>query len=162
MAAQRARLPRRPRFARQARLAAGLAVVAALAACSAARKTPVPASGPLTLQGSCSQADDDGFREQALLDVQRDAVQALDWQIWVGRKGTCSFRLDEFRQTKSRPHIELQARDRSGCKLVVYQDPRRVTLGHAGCDQRCTNGVHEEAWPVMFDPRSGGCANLNR
>jgi hypothetical protein len=148
--------------ARRARLAAGLAVLAVLAACSGAQKTPVPASGPLTLQGSCSQADDDGFREQARLDVQRDAVRALDWQIWVGRKGTCSFRLDEFRQTMSRPHIELQALDRSGCKLVLYQDPRRVTLGHAGCNQRCTNGVHEEAWPVMFDPRSGGCANLNR
>jgi len=44
----------------------------------------------------------------------------------------------------------------------VYQDPRRVTLGHAGCERRCTNGVHDQAWPVMFDPRSGGCANLNR
>jgi len=149
-------------LARPARLASGVAVLAALVSCAGVQKTPVPASGPLTLQGSCSQVDDDGFREQARLDVQGGAVQALDWQIWVGRKGTCSFRLDEFSQTRTAPHIELQALDRSGCKLVVYQDPRRVTLGHAGCERRCTNGVHDQAWPVMFDPRSGGCANLNR
>jgi hypothetical protein len=142
---------------------AGIFLLAAgLAACAGPSRTPVPASGPLSLQGSCSQVDDDGFREQARLDVEQGAVRALDWQIWVGRKGTCSFRLDQFRQTKSRPHIELQALDRSGCKLVIYQDPRRVTLGHAGCERSCTNGIHEEAWPVMFDPRSGGCANLNR
>ena len=152
----------RARVFAPARLGCGVALLSALAACVGVPSTPVPESGPITLQGTCSQADDDGFREQARLDVARGTVRALDWQIWVGRKGTCSFRLDEFRQTKSRPHIELQALDRSGCKLLVYQDPRRVTLGHAGCERRCTNGVHEEAWPVMFDPRSGGCANLNR
>lgn len=150
------------RVARQARLAGGVAALVGVAACAGVSRTPVPASGPLTLQGSCSQSDDDGFREQARLDVAAGDVRALDWQIWVGRKGTCSFQLDQFRQTKARPHIELQARDRSGCKLVVYQDPRRVTLGHANCERRCTNGVHDQAWPVMFDPRSGGCANLNR
>jgi hypothetical protein len=153
---------RRPASARLARLAGSVAALAALAACAGVSRTPVPASGPLTLQGNCAQSDEDGFREQARLEVAGGAVQALDWQIWIGRKGTCSFQLDQFRQTKSRPHIELQSLDRSGCKLVVYQDPRRVTLGHAGCERSCTNGVHDQAWPVMFDPRSGGCANLNR
>ncbi len=155
-------IARLPRFARLGALAGGTAGVLALASCAGVSRPPVPDSGPITLQGSCAQAETDGFREQARLEVERDAVRALDWQIWVGRKGTCSFKLDEFRQTRSRPHIELQALDKSGCKLLVYQDPRRVTLGHAGCERRCTNGVHEEAWPVMFDPRSGGCANLNR
>ena len=145
-----------------AHLASGLALLAALASCAGLAPTPVPASGPLTLQGICAQAEADGFREQARLDVEQDAVRALDWQIWVGRKGTCNFHLAEFRQTKSRPHIELLALDRSGCRLMVYQDPRRVTLGHAGCERRCSNGVHDEAWPVMFDPSSGGCANLSR
>jgi hypothetical protein len=143
------------------RSAGAALLVAGLAACAGAPRTPVPASGPLTLQGRCSQVEG-GFREQGRLDVERGAVRALDWQIWVGNRGTCSFRLDEFRQTKSSPHIELQALDRSGCKLVIYQDPRRVTLGHAGCESRCTNDVQDEAWPVMFDPRSGACANLNR
>ena len=147
-------------------LPAMLAAAVLLASCAGLPGKPdsgrIPDSGPITLAGSCSQADDDGFREQAQLDVRKSAVQALNWQVWVGRKGTCRFDLDEFQQTKSRPHIELQARDRSGCKLLVYQDPRRVTLAHAGCERRCTNGVHDQAWPVMFNPRSGGCADLSR
>lgn len=118
--------------------------------------------GPLTLQGNCSQTDDDGFREQAVLSVRNSAVSALDWRIWIGRKGSCVFDLNEFKQVRSRPHIELQARDSSGCKLMVYQDPRRVTLAHAGCERSCTAGVYDQAWPVMFDPRSGSCADLSR
>ncbi len=127
----------------------------------ARRPGPLP-SGAIDLAGHCNQSEVDGFREQARLDVRGGAVQALDWQIWVGKRGYCRFDLSEFQQTRSRPHIELSARDRSGCKLLVYRDPRRVTLAHAGCAKRCTNGVEEEAWPVMFDPRTGRCANLNR
>ncbi len=141
---------------------ASLAVLVLLAACAGTPAPTISDSGPISLQGDCTQSDEDGFREQAHLLVNRGAVRELDWRIWVGRKGTCSFGLHEFEQTRSRPHIELQARDSSGCKLLVYQDSRRVTMAHAGCERRCTSGVHEQAWPVMFDPRSGGCANLNR
>jgi hypothetical protein len=144
-----------------ASLASAAAALLLLASC-AGTPTPVRDTGPITLQGACSQSDVDGFREQARLAVDRGAVRSLDWQIWIGREGTCSFNLGDFQQTRTRPHIELLARDSSGCKLLVYQDPRRVTLAHAGCEGRCTNGVSEKAWPVMFDPRSGGCANLSR
>ena len=141
---------------------AGLVLLASCAGLPGGRpgSPRIPDSGAITLQGSCSQTDDDGFREQVTLNVRNSAVQALAWRIWVGRKGTCSFELNEFQQTRTRPHIELQARDRSGCKLMVYQDPRRVTLAHAGCERRCTGGVQDEAWPVMFNPRSGGCGDL--
>ena len=145
------------------RLALLLAAAAVVGACALpSSRTPSRAAGLLDLQGRCSQSEPDGFREDARLSVARGTVQALDWSIQVGRRGSCSFRFADFRQVRSRPHIELQALDRSGCKLLVYQDPRRVTLGHAGCAARCTGGVEDEAWPVMFDPRTGGCANLNR
>ncbi len=152
-----------PDAGRRLRLAAVLAGAAVLGACAAPpSRTPIRDAGPLNLQGSCSQSEPDGFRENARLSVDRGTVQALEWDIQVGRRGRCSFRFADFRQVRSRPHIELQALDRSGCKLLVYQDPRRVTLGHAGCAARCTGGVEGEAWPVMFDPRTGGCADLNR
>lgn len=141
-------------------LAAMAGVSVLLASCMGT--APIADRGPIDLVGNCTQTDDDGFREQAHLDVRRGSVNALAWQIWVGRKGTCRFDLDEFQQTKSRPHIELLARDRSGCKLLVYQDPRRVTLAHAGCERRCTGNVYDQAWPVMFNPRGGGCADLQR
>ena len=153
---------RRPAARAAASMLAGALLL--LASCTATPPPPprIVDTGPITLRGNCSQTDDDGFREQAHLDVRQGTVHALDWQILVGSKGTCNFGLNQFQQTRTRPHIELVARDRSGCKLLVYQDPRRVTLAHAGCERLCTNGIHDQAWPVMFDPRSGGCANLNR
>jgi hypothetical protein len=86
----------------------------------------------------------------------------MSWQLWVGRRGSCRFEHADFRQVRSRPHIELLARDGSGCKLMVWQDPRRITLAHAGCQRRWSGGIYDQAWPVMFDPRSGACARTDR
>ncbi len=121
---------------------------------------PIP-DRPINIKGACAQTEEDGFREQATLDVQDNQVRSLAWQLWVGKRGSCRFAQSDFRQTKSRPHIELLATDGSGCKLMVWQDPRRITLAHAGCEQRCTRGIYDEAWPVMFDPATGGCGRLN-
>src|SRR5690606_25658789 len=87
--------------------------------------TPI-ADQRIELAGRCSQQDVDGFGENAVLDVTNNQVTALRWTIRVGKRGTCTFNGDDFRQVKSRPHIELLARDGSGCKLMVWQDPRRV------------------------------------
>ena len=116
-----------------------------------------------SFNGFCEQREDDGFKEKATLQVVNREVKALAWRSDVGRKGSCSFDLAGFRQTKTRPHLELQAADGSGCKLMVYQDARRVTLAHAGCAQRCTpRAIYDQAWPVMFDPASGRCAPLDK
>jgi len=118
------------------------------------------ADRPINLNAACEQTDEAGFREQASLRVQDNVVQAMSWQLWVGQRGSCRFDQAGFRQTRRAPHIELQALDGSGCKLLVWQEPRRITLAHTGCEQRCTPGIYEQAWPVMFDPRSGRCAKL--
>lgn len=140
----------------------------------AAPPTPaVPASSPdsrrgpiadraIHLNGRCVQTDEDGFHEDATLVVQDNRVQALSWLIRVGRKGNCQFDLADFRQTKSRPHAELQARDGGPCKLLIWQDVRRITLAHADCERRCTAGIYDQAWPVMFEPGSGACAKNER
>lgn len=120
---------------------------------------PAPiADRAIDLDGKCVQSEDDGFREQATLRVRDSLVQSMSWRLWVGTRGSCSFELAEFRQTRRRPHVELAARDGSGCRLMIWQDPRRVTLAHAGCERRCTPGIYEQAWPVMFDPATGACA----
>ncbi|RPH64267.1 MAG: hypothetical protein EHM83_08525 [Burkholderiales bacterium] len=121
------------------------------------RPAPI-ADRPIDLDGLCMQTEEDGFRENARLHVRDNQVLALSWQMQIGRRGSCNFELGEFRQTQRRPHIELVARDGSGCKLMVWQEPRRITLAHAGCARRCTAGVYEQAWPVMFDPATGRCA----
>ena len=124
---------------------------------TASRPAPI-ADRPIHLSGQCAQTEEDGYREEASLKVDDNQVTALSWQLWVGRRGACRFDLSEFRQTRRRPHIELQARDGSACRLMVWQEPRHVTLAHANCESRCSGGIYEEAWPVMFNPRTGRCA----
>ena len=121
------------------------------------RSAPIP-DRVISMNGNCTQTEEDGFREKARLRVADNRVEALDWQLWVGRKGSCRFQLSEFRQTRLRPHIELADRSGSACRLMVYQSPQRITLSHAQCERHCTGGVYDNAWPVMFDPDSGSCA----
>ena len=125
----------------------------------AARATPIPARD-IDMAGECKRTEEDGFREEAMMRVSHNDVKTLSWKLWVSRRGSCEFQLDEFKQTQQKPHIELVALDGSGCKLMVWQDPRRVTLAHARCEKRCTPGIYEQAWPVLFDPRSGHCAEV--
>lgn len=143
---------------RNAALCAGATL---LVACAGLRTSPKPtpiADRAIDLAGHCSQHEADGFREQATLVVRSNQVQVLDWHLWVGKQGSCSFKLQQFKQTKDRPHIELITRDGSQCKLMIWQEPRRVTLAHAACQAHCSGGIYEQAWPIMFDPRTGQCA----
>lgn len=130
----------------------------AVAGC-ASRPTPI-AYRPITIDAHCAQREDDGFREDARLSVADNRVRTIDWQLWVGRRGGCRFALADFRQTREKPQVELRANDGSSCRLFVWQEPGRVTLAHADCEARCTAGIYDEAWPVSFDPSSGGCAVL--
>ncbi|EFP66597.1 MULTISPECIES: hypothetical protein [Ralstonia] len=124
-------------------------------------KPPPISDRRIDVNGYCSQTEEDGFREQATLTVADNNVSAMQWQLWVGRRGSCQFDLSTFQQTRRRPSIEL--RERYGnCTLMVWQDPRRVTLAHANCEAHCTPGIYEEAWPVMFDPQTGQCARNAR
>ncbi|AQV92363.1 hypothetical protein BJN34_00455 [Cupriavidus necator] len=147
------------------RLMAAAALAAAVAGCiplPGGLGRPAPpapiASRDIDLAGDCRRTEEDGFREDAQLRVSSNSVQQLSWKLWVGKRGSCSFNLADFRQVQKKPHIELRANDGSACKLMVWQDPRRVTLAHANCQQRCTPGIYEEAWPVMFEPGTGACA----
>ncbi|MGO4305224.1 hypothetical protein [Cupriavidus sp. RAF12] len=124
-----------------------------------ARATPI-VPHEIHISAACKRTEEDGFREEAMVRVSHNAVQTLTWKLWVSRRGSCHFDLDEFKQVQQTPHIELHAVDGSGCKLMVWQDPRRITLAHASCEKHCTPGIYEQAWPVLFDPKSGACAEI--
>jgi hypothetical protein len=123
---------------------------------------PAAASGGINLVGECKQKEIDGFEEDANVVVQNGRIRNLTWRMRIGRRGTCSFDGEDFRQTRMTPSIELKAKDGSGCRLLMWADPRRVTLAHNNCAKFCTAGVYDKAWPVMFDPGTGGCADNNR
>ncbi|WP_231907997.1 hypothetical protein [Cupriavidus sp. USMAHM13] len=121
--------------------------------------TPIP-QRDIELAGECRRTEEDGFHEEALMRVAHNAVEVLIWNVQAGRHGTCHFDLREFHQVRQTPHVELQAVDGSACKLMVWQDPRRITLAFAQCESHCTPGAYEHAWPVLFDPESGSCAQI--
>ncbi|MDO4681300.1 MAG: hypothetical protein Q4B17_00730 [Lautropia sp.] len=139
-----------------------------VASAPAKQKKPAPVATPAlkNFSGQCRQVEEDGFAENARLNIVNGQVRALDWHIKVKRKGQCQFNLHDFQQTRQAPHIELKALGRgrrAACKLMVYQESRRVTLAHNGCEAFCSKAdLAEEAWPVMFNPRTGGCASLDR
>ncbi len=118
--------------------------------------------GTITLAGTCKQTESDGYAEDARVNVINGKVTALDWNILIPRRGTCHFEGARFRQTKSSPSIKMEARDGSGCNLMMWSDPRRVTLAHSGCAKFCTQGAYAKAWPVMFHPQTGRCADIRR
>lgn len=126
----------------------------------ASRPTPI-AYHPITIDAHCTQREEDGFREDARLVIDDNRVRAIDWTLWVGQRGSCHFALDDFRQTREKPQVELTTRNGDGCRLFVWQEPGRVTLAHAACEAHCTAGIYEEAWPALFDPSSGGCAVIH-
>ena len=137
-----------------------LVACATIVAGCASRPTPI-AYRPITIDARCAQHEEDGFREDARLAVDDNRVSALDWQLWVGQRGSCRFALQDFRQTREKPQVELLAKDGSRCKLFVWQQPGRVTLAHADCEAHCTAGIYDEAWPVSFDPSAGRCAAVH-
>ena len=142
---------------RRAPYITAIATIGAVLASCASRPTPI-AYRQIDLDAHCVQREEDGFREDARLAVDANEVRALNWKLWVGQRGTCTFDLTDFRQTQKRPSIELVARDGSRCKLLVWQQPGRVTLAHANCESHCTAGIYDDAWPALFDPDTGRCA----
>ncbi len=121
---------------------------------------PPIADKVITLAGSCSQTEEDGFREQATLTVDKNDVQSLNWQLWVGKRGSCSFDFKDFTQVQKSPHIELALKSGGQCRLMIWQTPERITLAHRNCQQKCSPGIYDDAWPVMFNPKNGSCAAI--
>ena len=117
---------------RRCRTAPGALALVLLASCGGLGGPPI-SDRVISLNGSCSQVEEDGYRETAHLRVDNNEVKALSWQVQLKRRGSCHFEFGDFRQTKLRPHAELLARDGSGCKLMVWQEPRKISLAHAGC-----------------------------
>jgi hypothetical protein len=119
--------------------------------------SPIPDQA-IHLIAHCAQTEEDGFREDATLEVQNNVVAKLSWKLWVGKRGSCHFELGGLTQTRRHPFIELQSLTESACRLMIWQERGRVTISHANCPAQCTPGVAERAWPVSFDSAGGGCS----
>lgn len=122
--------------------------------------TPAPGEPPaagLTLAANCSGRDEGGYAESLRMQVSAGTVTAFEARIDIPNRGSCSYRLAEFRQTRRTPYVELAASSGSACAVRVWQQGDRVTVAPTDCAEKCTRGAFEYAWPLDVRAPGGGC-----
>jgi hypothetical protein len=86
-----------------------------------ARRGHKPISGQaLNARTSCSFRDDTGYAGKLDLTVSEARVEQLEARIDVPKRGSCQFRLADFRQTESLPIVVL-ASQKTGCKVSLWE-----------------------------------------
>jgi len=117
---------------------------------------PASAAAGLTLEGNCVAKDETGYAEDVRLDVAGGQFRRLDARIDIPGRGSCSYRLADFRQTRRTPYVELMALSDTACALRMWQQGDRITLAATDCEEKCSRGAFEFTWPVVFNT-AGGC-----
>ena len=115
----------------------------------------LPVAG-LNLNGNCVAKEETGYAENVRVTVAGGQVRALDARIDIPKRGSCRYQLAEFRQTRQTPFVELLARSNSACAVRIWQQGDRITLAPTDCEEKCTRGAFEYAWPVQLNA-AGGC-----
>jgi hypothetical protein len=121
-----------------------------------AAQIPAPAAGGLSMIGNCVGKEETGYAENVRLDVAGGKVSRLEARIDIPGKGSCTYRLADFQQTKQTPYVELLARSKSACALRMWQQGDRITLAATDCAEKCTRDAFDYAWPVEFNT-AGRC-----
>jgi hypothetical protein len=112
----------------------------------------------LNIQADCTSHDDRGYAEAIKLSVANGLVSQLEARITVPKRGSCSFRLADFRQTRSAPHVELLARSGSKCATRMWYQLNRFTVAFSDCIEMCTPGsTVDYIWPIELRLSDGAC-----
>jgi len=117
----------------------------------------LPAAAGLTLDGNCTGRDERGYAESLRLHLVSGAVTAFEARIVIPRRGSCNYRLSDFRQTRYSPYVELVSTSGSPCVVRVWQQGDRVTVAPTDCAEKCTRGAFVYAWPMDLRAPGGGC-----
>jgi len=117
---------------------------------------PMPVR-PLNARASCSFKDETGYRGQLRLDVKEAAVKRLEASVDVPRRGSCRFKLADFRQTDSQPAVVLAAR-KGDCKIRLWEQEHQVTVAFRDCRAECSGDSVDYLWPILVDNRKGSCS----
>ena len=121
----------------------------------------VPAPIPdraLNIRADCTSRDEIGYAEAIKLSVASGLVSQLEARITVPKRGSCSFQLADFRQTRSAPHVELVARSGSRCVTRMWYQQNRFTVAFSDCPEMCTpRGAVDYIWPIELRLSDGAC-----
>lgn len=117
---------------------------------------PMPVR-PLNAKASCSFKDETGYRGRLRLDVKEAAVKRLEASVDVPKRGSCRFKLADFRQTDSQPAVVLAAR-KGDCKIRLWEQEDQVTVAFRDCRVECSGDSVDYLWPILVDNRKGSCS----
>lgn len=122
------------------------------------RRGLTPISGnALNAAASCRFRDDTGYAGQLELAVRDARVERLEARVDVPKRGSCNFRLDDFKQTESLPIVVLSAQ-RSACKISLWEQGHQVTVAFRDCRTECGGEAVKYLWPILVDNREGSCS----
>lgn len=111
----------------------------------------------LNARASCSFRDDTGYAGRLDLAVREARVEQLDARVDVPNRGSCQFRLADFRQTESLPIVVL-ASQRTSCKVSLWEQGDQVTVAFRDCRTECGGDAVNYLWPILVDSRKGSCS----
>ncbi len=118
----------------------------------------VGAPARLNLTSACTARDEAGYTESIRLQVAEGMVRELQARIEVPRRGTCSFQLADFRQTREAPHVELMSRTGGACTVRMWEQQGRLTVAFSDCHDKCSRGAFEHIWPIQLRAADGACS----
>ena len=123
-----------------------------------AKRGHKPITGqPLNARASCSFRDDTGYAGQLELAVKDAQVERLEARVDVPKRGSCQFRLADFRQTDTLPIVVL-ASQKTACKVSVWEQGQQVTVAFRDCRTECGGDAVNYLWPILVDSRKGSCS----
>lgn len=111
----------------------------------------------LNAKASCSFRDDTGYAGRLDLAVSDARVELLDARVDVPKRGSCEFRLADFRQTESLPIVVL-ASQRTSCKVSLWEQGTQVTVAFRDCRTECGGDAVNYLWPILVDSQKGSCS----
>jgi len=115
------------------------------------------AGNTLSVRSTCNSRDATGYTESIRLSVDQGQVHAMEAKIEIPRRGSCGFRLADFRQTRSTPHVELRASNGTLCTVRMWEQSGRFTVAFSDCHEKCTRGAFDYVWPVELNSADGSC-----
>lgn len=112
----------------------------------------------LNARASCSFRDEEtGYRGQLELAVANATVEQLIARVDVPNRGSCQFRLADFRQAETLPIVVLTARQ-SNCKISLWEQGNQVTVAFRDCRRECGGDAVDYLWPILVDNQKGSCS----
>lgn len=122
---------------------------------SKAKRGPLPVRA-LNVRSDCSFRDETGYNGAMKLRVAAGLVQEFEATLNHPKHGTCRFALQDFRQTKDMPNVELQG-EHHRCTVRMWEQGRQVAVAFSACHKMCTGDVVDYLWPILADSFNGTC-----